>query len=94
MLVLHSLCGSDDINMTFYFSLCLRLKVNRLAVIYQLLPPLDIREPGSPMAARDSWCRPPALPAPKPWVWDVWAREAAVTVGLGDDSSLRAETKT
>lgn len=40
--------------MTSYSSLYSRLKVNGPAVIYQLLPPPDIHEPGSPGAVRDS----------------------------------------
>lgn len=81
------LLGSDGITMTAHSSLYLRLKVNGPAVIYQLLPPLDIHEPGSPVAVRDpgATLQPcsPACPS-----------ALGLAVALRDDGSVRAETKT
>lgn len=81
--------------MTFYSSLCLRLKVNSPAVIYWLLPPLPSVSQGAPgLSETHGAPSPPHNPLalgarPGPCL----AEEAAATVAPGDDGSQRAETK-
>ena len=81
--------------MTFYSSLCLRLKVNSPAVIYRLLPPQAFCELGSPgLSETHGAPSPPHNPVPLgAGPGPCLAEEAIATVALGDDGSRRAETE-
>lgn len=74
--------------MTFYSSLCLRLKVNNPAVIYQRLPlPDTLRQK---LTGRDSRCDPqPSSPA-----WPVMpAQKSHGHVTLGKNGSQSTEAR-